>query len=264
MEENVKKVDNSSYHERFQFQLLTNDNIICQRYFKIPKFNSESLVSEELYDTLDYVVSLVQNDLISKSRIYLSNIYEQKTKLTGFASKQKALKEAKENNADESVIRDILLRTEDDETFVLNDIKEWDEQEFVEYGDITFKFKFMVDDREVYVRIWDGSKYPKYVRNSVDITNAKSYYPMIQLMNSGKNDLVVETINKICNICSYTENDESIDYTKSSIYGVDKQFAKVSNINKNTQKKYSFSIYDKEYINSWRIYCNKKYGKIVE
>ncbi len=258
MEENVKKVDNSSYHERFQFQLLTNDNIICQRYFKIPKFNSESLVSEELYDTLDYVVSLVQNDLISKSRIYLSNIYEQKTKLTGFASKQKALKEAKENNADESVIRDILLRTEDDETFVLNDIKEWDEQEFVEYGDITFKFKFMVDDREVYVRIWDGSKYPKYVRNSVDITNAKSFYPMLQLMNSGKPDLVVEIINEICKVCSNVDDETPNKYTKSVRYGVDKETAKKSKIDVNTFKKYSYSIYNKEYVNSWKNYIASK------
>lgn len=258
MEENVKKVDNSSYHERFQFQLLTNDNIICQRYFKIPKFNSESLVSEELYDTLDYVVSLVQNDLISKSRIYLSNIYEQKTKLTGFASKQKALKEAKENNADESVIRDILLRTEDDETFVLNDIKEWDEQEFVEYGDITFKFKFMVDDREVYVRIWDGSKYPKYVRNSVDITNAKSFYPMLQLMNSGKPDLVVEIINEICKVCSNVDDETPNKYTKSVRYGVDEETAKKSKIDVNTFKKYSYSTYNKEYVNSWKNYIASK------
>jgi hypothetical protein len=188
----------------------------------------------------------------------LSNIYEQKTKLTGFASKQKALKEAKENNADESVIRDILLRTEDDETFVLNDIKEWDEQEFVEYGDITFKFKFMVDDREVYVRIWDGSKYPKYVRNSVDITNAKSFYPMLQLMNSGKPDLVVEIINEICKVCSNVDDETPNKYTKSVRYGVDKETAKKSKIDANTFKKYSYSIYNKEYVNSWKNYIASK------
>jgi hypothetical protein len=259
-----KKVDNSSYRERFQFQLQVNDNIIVQRYFKIPKFNPNSLASEEFYDVLDEVVKSIQNDLVSKSRIYLNYMYEDKTKLVGFASKKKALKDAIDNNCSEGEIRHILLRDEVDDEYVYHTIKEWDETEFVNYGEVTFKFVFMVDDRTIYERIWDGSQYPKYVRNSVDITNAKSYYPMIQLMNSGKNDLVVETINKICNICSYTENDESIDYTKSSIYGVDKQFAKVSNINKNTQKKYSFSIYDKEYINSWRVYCNQKYGKIVE
>ena len=109
-----------------------------------------------------------------------------------------------------------------------------------------------------------GSQYPKYVRNSVDITNSKSFFPMVQLMNNGKTDLVVETINKICNICSYTENDESLEYTKSSIYGVDNQFANVSNIDYNTQKKYSYSVYDKDFINSWKTYCIQKYGKIVE
>ena len=35
MEEKViKKVDNSSYREKFQFLLSINENVICQRYFR--------------------------------------------------------------------------------------------------------------------------------------------------------------------------------------------------------------------------------------
>ena len=43
LEKNVKKaVDNTAYKEKFQFQVWVNDNIICQRYFKIAKFNNDS------------------------------------------------------------------------------------------------------------------------------------------------------------------------------------------------------------------------------
>ena len=48
-EKEIKKeqrtIDNASYKERFQFMLSINDNIICQRYFRINGFNAESLES---------------------------------------------------------------------------------------------------------------------------------------------------------------------------------------------------------------------------
>lgn len=258
----VKRVDNSSYRERFQFQLLVNDNIICQRYFKIPRFNSDSLVSAELYNTLSdacnpmesllpmdkqSVVGLIKRDLESKSRIYLANTLELETKLTGFVTKKKALEEAKAAGADSNELSGIILRSESDDTYVTNAKKEWDETEYVNPWDVTFKFMFMVDDRVVFSEIWDGSQYPKYVRNSVDITNAKSPYPMVQLMNSGKDDLAVMIINRICAVCSNTDNESERQYTKSFHYG---------------DKKYSYSVYNREYVNSWRAYCAQKYGRI--
>lgn len=245
-EKTIKKVDNSSYRERFQFQLQVNDNIICQRYFKIPHYNSDSLVSEELYDTLRGAVEDIKADLVSKSRVYLANTMETTTKLTGFASKAKALKEAREKGESDDVIRHIILRHEEDETYVSHPSKEWDETEFVKQGEVTFKFVYMVDDRVVYEQVWDGSQYPKYVRNSVDITNAKSQYPMVQLMNSGKTDLAVSTINKICEVCSNGDSETERQYTKSTRYG---------------DKKYAYTAYNREYVNAWRAYCAKKYGR---
>lgn len=219
MTENVKKIDNSSYRERFQFQLQVNDNIICQRYFKIPKFNYNSLASEELLDTCDSIVRMLQKDLESKSRIYIANLFDCKVKLTGFKSKMEAYKKAKEEGADDNIIQHILLRREEDETEVIFPEPEFDESEFVNYGDVTFKFSFIVDDIVQYERIWDGSQYPKYVRNSVDITNSKSQYPMLQLMNLDKPDLAVAIINMICAICSNPDNDNELVYTKVVKYG---------------------------------------------
>lgn len=78
--------------ERFQFVLSVNDNIICQRYFKINGFNEDSLNSLELKETVDEITTgiissiplqgmdkcltgmdkgLINSDLVSKSRVYL-------------------------------------------------------------------------------------------------------------------------------------------------------------------------------------------------
>lgn len=263
-EKNMKRTfDNSSYKERFQFQLKVNDNIICQRYFKIPLFNKESLTSNELFETLggyrgkqqeslEYfgdpdkylgVVQMIKRDLESKSRVYLWNVLDNKVKLTGFAK-----------NSDGSLVNE--------ETHVSFEAKEFDETEFVQPGEVTFKFSFMVDEEPVYEEIWDGSQYPKYVRNSVDITNGYSKYPMVQLMNHGKKDLVVEIIKKICDVCSNVDAETNKNYTKFTRFGVDDMFAKASGMNANKTVKYSYTNSNRDYINGWRMYCLKKYGNV--
>lgn len=259
-----KKVDNSNYRERFQFQLKVNDNIICQRYFKINRYNSDSLTSCELYDTLDACVDLIQNDLEAKSRIYLANNCDPITKLTGF--------EKDENGLPIKV-----------PTYQYIPPKEWDDDEFVNPWDVTFKFTFLVDDNVVYERIWDGSQYPKYVRNSVDITNSKSQYVMVQIMNSGREDLVVSIIKSICEVCSNEEQDKIRQYVKFVRYTDDDVFESATrkggevkvwdkdnivskpvqaSTTDNPGRKLSFTPYNREYVNMWRAHCAQKYGSV--
>jgi len=235
-----KVVDNSNYHERFQFVVWVNDHIICQRYFKINRFNPESLTSEELFEVFDGykgagqekieyfghsstvdsdkyqcgVVQLIQRDLESKSRVYTYATTECRTKLTGF-------------NGGEP-------------TYVEWEPKPWDKTEFAKPWEVTFKFMFLVDDRVVYERIWDGSQYPKYVRNSVDLTNSRSQYPLVQLMNKGKQDLVVEIIKRICAVASNPEDGEPRRYTKSVRYANDSQFKEASTCGISEYKVWSF------------------------
>ena len=270
MEENektVKKVDNSNYRERFQFHLKVNDNIICQRYFKINRYNSDSVCSYELYETLDDCVRMIKDDLESKSRVYLWNNCGGKTKLTGFAKDENGMP------INEPVYVDIPA-------------KEWDEDEFVNPWDVTFRFTFLVDDNVVYERIWDGSQYPKYVRNSVDITNSKSPYIMVQIMNNGREDLVANIIKNICEVCSNKDQETVKQYAKFERYGMDGAFhnatskggdvkcwdntnivsddvvdlSKYSKLNQS--KKLTFTPYNREYVNMWRVYCAQKYGNM--
>lgn len=274
-EKNEKKVDNSNYRERFQFVVRVNDNIICQRYFKINRFNNECLQSKDLFDVLDGAVQLIQRDLEAKSRTYTRATAECRTKMTGFIN-------------------------EEDTSYLEYEPKPWDDTEFVKPWDVTFKFTFIVDDKTIYERIWDGSQYPKYVRNSVDLTNSRSNFPLIQLMNQDKDDLVVEIIKSICNVASNPEDGELRRYIKSEFYENDEAFVKASlkndyseseydlwscendkltsqhvvtdgikvrrnkEIAEDTSYKYRYTPYSKDYVKMWRNWCFRKYGPVIE
>ena len=41
-EKTIQEVNSEQMKERFQFKLTINDNIVCQRYFRINGFKSES------------------------------------------------------------------------------------------------------------------------------------------------------------------------------------------------------------------------------
>ena len=56
--------------ERFEFVLTINDNIVCQRYFRINGFNWKSLRSMEMATCIDKCVELIHRDLVEKSNIY--------------------------------------------------------------------------------------------------------------------------------------------------------------------------------------------------
>lgn len=258
-----KKFDNASFKERFQFEVRVNDFIICQRYFKINNFNPAKLNSEEFAMVMDGyrgpqqenyeyfggkpgIVQMIQRDLESKSRKYLWITQETRTQLTGFAkdSEGKPLVEP---------------------TYVETPIKEWDENEFIKPWECTFMFRFLIDEKPVYVRIWDGSQYPKFIRNSVDLTNSKSSYPLAQYINNGRPDLVVEIIKRICEATSTHNTPEGTEVetetiTKTVVYNNDESFKNNSKDTSVDSKTYRYVNYNKSYIDGWRDYCYKKYG----
>lgn len=241
---------NAAYKERFQFMLSVNDNIICQRYFKINGFISDSLYSVELKDTLDYCVTLIQNDLKSKSRVYLHYNTITPVQMTGF-------------NGDTEKTYLVYPKTEE------NNYRE--DEELNPY-DVTFKFEFIIDNRPVYTYIWDGTQYPKYVRNSVDLTNSNSMYrdrdPLMlnftqclsRAMTSGKNDLTYQIIKRIC--AATSGNPSEVEYTRSEMYDTTEghvdENGKFRNDRIIDSVEYQYNPYNKKYVNDWRKYTMKK------
>lgn len=264
LENNIKKetkvVDNEAYKERFQFLLWVNDNIICQRYFKINGFNNDSLRSLQFKETMDSIVRMIQDDLLSKSRIFMWYTREEPIKMTGFIKNYE--------NCDES---DVILLTSDNygDKVQLSDGTIVDKQYFsypegmkdsysdnekLPEWDVTFKFQMLVDEKPVYERIWDGTVYPKYVRNGVDLTNSDVLYKdkepsslhfsfaIIRHMTLGKIDLVYHIIKQICEVMSYKREDSN-KYFKRMKYG---------------NKNYLLSTYNKDWVDIARKDCLEK------
>ena len=264
LENNIKKeakvVDNEAYKERFQFLLWVNDNIICQRYFKINGFNNDSLRSLEFKETMDNVTKMIKDDLLSKSRIFMWYTREEPIKMSGFLSNYDGLEQS-----------DILALTSADyegniqlsNGQVINknyfsypegvDDSYYDREKLPAW-DVTFKFQMLIDEEAVYEHIWDGTVYPKYVRNGVDLTNSDILYrdkdpsslhfsyAIIHHMTHGKIDLVYHIIKQICEVMSYKFEDSN-KYTKRMKYG---------------DRNYVLSTYNKDWVDIARQSCLEK------
>lgn len=234
-----KFVDNVAYKSKFQFLIWVNDNVICQRYFKINGFNEESIYTEEFTNCMNGIVQSIQEDLESKSRIFMwyTNLKEP-LKLTGFAT----------DNEVEKYGSDFLTLLVNSD--VRGDIEAPDgeifHKEYVEFnegvandygeverpaeGEYIFKFSFLIDDITVFEKIWDGNVYPKFVRNGVDLTNSYMSYDnkevsalsfgaaIVRYMQSGKINLISDFIRRICDTLSNTFSDKYVYTKKMDIY----------------------------------------------
>jgi len=143
--------ENSSYVKYdYSFELKINNDIICQRYFNINKFNQVSLKSINFKEYFDDICDIIQKDLESKTRVYLYSV------CCTFASedKLKAKQQVGQNKSE-------LYAPSYDEfspDYVNND-----------KNDITFSFLYK--DEVIMSRIWDGNTYPLYIRKNIDIVN---------------------------------------------------------------------------------------------
>ena len=231
-----KKWTNTSprdYKERFEFKLTVGDIIICQRYFRINNFNETSLKSYNLVDAISRCVDVIDRDLKSKTLDYLEifspqyfNNHEEMEKFF-----------ADENNCKRLRTGHGIIVKDDPVNYAWNEGKvmplsfKFDNGELAnpitDEDRVTYKFAFLVDGKEVCAKIWEGN-YPKYVRNSIDLSNKKgrqdgedisrlSFEQYLDYcMVKGRKDLVWGLINDICVTCSY-DNDE--DYVTSAMYG---------------------------------------------
>lgn len=255
-EKEVKVIDNTQWKERHQFVLSANGNIICQRYFKVNGFNPKSLNSEELYYTIRDIVHMIKDDLKSKSRIYTAITMGKSTKLTGFYNGEKL------SNHDAALVFQDDVRGEValSNGIVLNKTYiDYDVEEEVDDSHFTLKFSYLFDDKAVYEEVWDGTVYPKYVRNCIDLSNSNASYKnvdpmrmtfsqqMTKSLNSGRPDLIYNIINLFCDTLSNDVDDDgnSIDkgYTTSVKYG---------------NKKYYYTNYPIDFVKGWAAAVRQK------
>lgn len=249
LKKEVKVIDNTQWKERHQFVLSANGNIICQRYFKVNGFNPKSLNSEELYYTIRDIVHMIKDDLKSKSRIYTAITMGKSTKLTGFYKGEKL------SNSDAALVFQDDVRGEvtlSNGTVLNKTYIDYDVEEEVDDSPFTLKFTYLFDDKVVYEEVWDGTVYPKYVRNCIDLSNSNASYKnvdpmrmtfsqqMTKSLNSGRADLIYNIIKLFCDTLSNDVDDDgnSIDkgYTTSVKYG---------------NKKYYYTSYPIDFVKGW-------------
>jgi hypothetical protein len=231
MTEKIKTVEPRNYKERFEFELTVGNNIICQRYFKIPNFNPVSLRSYDLTDAVRRCVAVIDNDLKNKTQAYLE-VYA--PKVFNSESEMEAYFSNPANGMSMILGEGVVVRGNKETDYVYlggTNVKalgyKFDDGELTEISPelnkVTYKFAFKVDGRERCAMIWDGY-YPKFVRDKIDISNKRGKFDesevgrlsfeqyLLYTMVKDKSDLVYGIIKKIHDACSYP-TDETNDYT---------------------------------------------------
>lgn len=228
----VSAANNEAFKERFQFILYSNDNIVCQRYFRIIGYNNDAVGSVELFDALEWCVNAIKEDLWKKSFVYQSIVNNNPTKATGFVNDVDNFSDAclvasfgegtvtlsDGRKVEKSFITHGESQVFDQKTNEWVTKKEtsdeiYGESESLKPWDHTFKFEFRVDERPVYQRIWDGTVYPKHIRNSVDLANTgsdldpstvylNSIDGVLQYIKIGRPNLIYQIIKKIISVMS--------------------------------------------------------------
>lgn len=156
----LQKKDFSDIEYRFSYSLTINDKendsddiIIVKRDFNIYNLDEESLYSLELKECIDDVVSMIDRDLKSKSRVYTWCNMPMEIKIN--------------DNGDRTVGvfhgKNPLSKDMSDEFTTA----------IPETNQTTFKFTLYDNGRPIISKIWSGDGYPFSIRNSVDLTNKK-------------------------------------------------------------------------------------------
>lgn len=245
-----KVIDNTQWKEHNQFVLSANGNIICQRYFKVNGFNPKSIYSVELLDTFRDIVDMIKADLVSKSRIYTALTMDKRSKLTGFyqgeelSMSDSILVSSKNIDGEVELSNGTVLN----KTFIDYDITEDEEEE----EPFEFKFAFIYDDKVIYEEVWDGTVYPKYIRNSVDLSNSTSSYrytdpmrmtfsqQMTKHLVEGHKDLIYTIIRMLCTALSNEVDEDGKsterEFTEDIEYG---------------GKTYELDTYPRDFVRSW-------------
>lgn len=274
IEKSIQEQNSEQMKERFQFKLTINDNIVCQRYFRINGFKSESKNSYELQECVHKCVERIKEDLKYKSNIYswftAPQVYETvdqlREKIHSHLDKYSDFK-----TYPFLPVASFIVIAETKEVFVWNgeDIEPYngyfnvsDYISSEEEQKCTLKFTFMDGDSEIISEIFDGTCYQRFVRTNIDLSNSKNKYKipgqysqyeatLIDAMNNGREDIIPFIVRSLCVCCSYDDNSE---YMVKDTYGSKKYFFSLDYLNNRLM-----SSYKRKYNNKTEKYFRDLY-----
>ena len=172
--------------ERFEFVLDANGFMICQRYFRIYGFKEESLTSNEIEETVRRCAEIIKEDLKAKSNIYswymapqvFNNKEEMEKKIASKTFNAEVPSYITISDTNETFVWDGEKATPYDKPFNGTEFSNSENEKFI----LTFTFK--ENGNEVASYSWDGSVYPKFVRNNIDLSNTKNKYDTDEARNT--------------------------------------------------------------------------------
>lgn len=232
VKEQVKKDKKKEYTpNRFEFTLYINDFVICRRNFKINYFNEQSFYSTQMMNQFENIVTMVQEDLKSKSRLYTWYYYD-------------------ENVEDDEFSRPLIepwvctfkLSITDDGKEMFSKI--WDGRYYPrtirEHIDLTNKYIYYNDIRKDIASIENPEKLP-----------IEGY--ISKIIYGNREDLVIKIIKMICEVSSpqeitVLENGSVIkggDYADEQDYETSDIFYTREGSKITDRKKYIYSRYQR-------------------
>ena len=211
--EGVMPVAQDVRKERFEIILTINDNIICQRYFKINGLKNNPFKSRKFRNAIEYCANLIQNDLKLKSNSY--NCYTAPQIFNNVEEFQNWIPNHYLRVPEYVLFRDTKqVYVWDGEKLKLYD-KRFNVSDYIttdeEVVPNDIKFSFLDDGNVIYSKVWDGNAYPRFIRNNIDLSNSKNRYDsnvkpyesyLIKLLTKDREDLIPMIINEICDVCS--------------------------------------------------------------
>lgn len=281
--------------ERFEFALSIitegKESLICRRSFSIDGFINNSMRTSEFENCIGEIVSLIQNDLVWKSRIYLWH-HTPVFGVTGHYEVEDT--DENGNKVSHYVSGDVVggFLERDAETGkmkgVLGYFPEWESEvtscELPNENQVMLKFSVYDLGREIISRAWDATVYPSYVRKNIDLTNRlvrlnkdKVTYTydkekffaenenvygdllMLKEMIMNREDLVPRILSLIRKSCSTNSGyyDNINDYHTIDRYG---------NSNGKEERKYNLNVYaeNRKYYKAWEEAVQKKTAAYAE
>lgn len=232
MVENKNLEENQIRVERFEFVLTVNDNIVCQRYFRIGGFRERSLGSLQLTEAVEKCVDIINEDLVEKSDIFnwymAPQVFQNKEEMDTWVANHREKGDYNLEVPSFAVLRDT------------KEIFNWNGSEFLPWGakfdtsdfdgtdpeqPCILKFSFLENKNEVRSVSWDISNIcPRFVRSNIDLSNSKNKYEvdgvtkapiesfLIKRYMKSRTSIIPKILNALSTACSYDDASEYVSY----------------------------------------------------
>ena len=228
-EKNQSKETVATTPSRFEFILTANGNIVCKRGFNIENFQERSLGSVNLAEAMTDCMNMIDADLKEKT-----NIYNWLSAPCVFKDKEEFDKWVEKHPTGIDAGTFVVFRDEEGVYSWTGEAlrpytKPYNRSEYC--GDepeesFVLKFAFLDSGEEVRSICWDGTKYPKFIRYNIDLSNSKNKYAegdffapyecsLVNAFISGRKSLIPQIMRRL----EYACNGVNLRYFSRLRYG---------------------------------------------